>query len=70
MHWRIKLKKDYGDHKAGDVVDATPEVEDPVLFPDFRESGTWRQVARESWPADEENAFDMTLELHDRVRSP
>jgi dihydrofolate reductase len=42
------------------------EIESEIRFPECRDPENWAAVHREVWPSDEENAFDMTLQILDR----
>lgn len=47
-------------------IDARYEVADGVYFPAFEETGEWRLVHAEDWPADAENAVPMRFEIRER----
>ena len=47
-------------------IESRYEVADGVYFPNFKGSAEWRLVHAESWPADEENAVAMRLELYEK----
>jgi dihydrofolate reductase len=47
-------------------IESRYEVADGVYFPNFKGSAEWRLVHAENWPADEENAVAMRLELYEK----
>lgn len=57
---------DLADHLLLTRIDLRVDVAEPVLFPEFEESGEWSLAHAEEWPG-EAGAPDARYEIHVRV---